>query len=171
MPLPEFQRFQYAFTAHIRDPKAYPRPMGVEAWRMNVYNALLYNNTEGFLLACFPVLHRMLGKRKWARLVRGFFSIHRSRTPYFRQIPDEFIQYLQTEWQHAEGYPDYVLELAHYEWIELVLSVSSLAVDRDHIDSEGDLYPVSRKQRVYSALARLAQARHAYRTRGIANDR
>ena len=139
VPLPEFQRFQYAFTAHIRDPKAHPRPPGIEARRMKIYNELLYNNTEGFLLSCFPVLRSILGKQKWARLVRAFFSTHRSHTPYFRQIPDEFIQYLQTEWQRPEGYPEYVLELAHYEWIELVLSVANRSPDWASIEAEGDL--------------------------------
>ena len=136
--LPEFQRYQLAFTAHIRDPEAHPRPAGVEARRMNIYNELLFNNIEGFLLACFPVLRRVLGTRKWAKLVRAFFSTHRSHTPYSRQIPDEFIQFLQNEWTSADGYPSYLLALAHYEWIELVLSVSNRCADRA-FDAEGDL--------------------------------
>ena len=136
--LPEFQQFQLAFTAHIRDPKANPRPQGIEARRMKIYNELLYNNIESFLLACFPVLRQVLGTRKWARLVRVFFSTHRSRTPYFRQIPDEFIQFLQNEWTPPEGYPPYTLALAHYEWIELVLSVSNRSMDRA-VDAAGNL--------------------------------
>ncbi|MBU1264683.1 MAG: putative DNA-binding domain-containing protein [Gammaproteobacteria bacterium] len=136
--LPEFQRYQLAFTAHIRDPRAHPRPPGVEARRMKVYNELLFNNIEGFLLACFPVLRQVLGARKWAKLVRAFFAAHRSRTPYFRQIPDEFIQYLQNEWTPADGYPPYLLALAHYEWIELVLAVSNRSADRA-FDAAGDL--------------------------------
>lgn len=136
--LPEFQRYQLDFTAHIRDPKAHPRPAGVEARRMNIYNELLYNNVEGFLLACYPVLRKILGARKWARMVRAFFSKHRSRTPYFRQIPDEFLQFLQNEWMPPEGYPPYLLALAHYEWIELMLSVSNRSVDC-RVDAGGDL--------------------------------
>jgi len=136
--LPEFQRYQLAFTAHLRDPEVNPRPPGVEARRMKVYNELLFNNIEGFLLACFPVLRRVLGARKWAKLVRAFFSTHRSRTPYFRQIPDEFIQFLQNEWTPPEGYPPFLLALAHYEWIELVLSVSNRGSDRA-IDAAGNL--------------------------------
>ena len=136
--LPEFQRYQFAFAAHIRDPKTNPRPAGVEARRMKIYNELLYNNVEGFLLACFPVLRQVLGARKWTKLVRAFFSTHRSRTPYFRQIPDEFIQFLQNGWAAPEGYPPWTRSLAHYEWIELVLSVSNRIVDRD-IDDAGDL--------------------------------
>ena len=136
--LPEFQRYQLAFAAHIRDPKAQPRPAGVEARRMKIYNELLFNNVAGFLLACFPVLRQVLGAHKWARLVRAFFSTHRSHTPYFRQIPDEFIQFLQNEWTPPEGYPPYLLALAHYEWIELVLSVSNRSPDQS-VDTDGDL--------------------------------
>ena len=135
---PDFQRYQLAFTAHIRDPKTHPRPAGVDARRMKVYTDLLYNNVEGFLLACFPVLRQVLGTRRWARLVRVFFATHCSHTPYFRQIPDEFIQFLQNEWAPPEGYPPFTLALAHYEWIELVLSVSNRSVDRA-IDAEGNL--------------------------------
>ena len=136
--LPEFQRYQLAFTAHIRDPKAHPCPAGLEARRMKIYSELLYNNIEGFLLACFPVLRQVLGSRKWARLVRAFFGTHRSRTPYFRQIPDEFIQFLQNAWTPADGYPPFTLALAHYEWIELALSVSNRVADRA-VDATGDL--------------------------------
>lgn len=137
--LPEFQRYQNAFTAHIRDPGAHPCPPGVEARRMRIYTELLYNNIEGFLLVCFPVMRQVLGTRKWAKLVRGFFATHRSHTPYFRQIPDEFVQFLQNEWAPPEGYPPYLLALAHYEWIELVLSVSNREVD-SAVDAGGDLF-------------------------------
>lgn len=137
-PLPEFQCYQFAFTAHIRDPKTHPRPAGVAARRMKVYSELLYNNVEGFLLSCFPVLRQVVGARKWAKLVRAFFAAHRSRTPYFRQIPDEFLQYLQNEWKADDAYPPYTLALAHYEWIELVLSVSTRSTG-DVVHAEGDL--------------------------------
>ena len=136
--LPEFQRYQLAFSAHLRDPQAHPRPAGVDARRMKIYTELLYNNVEGFLLTCFPVLRKVLGARKWAKLVRAFFSTHRSRTPYFRQIPDEFVQFLQNEWTAPEDYPPFTLALAHYEWIELVLSVSNRRLDRA-VDAASDL--------------------------------
>ncbi|MEW6413642.1 MAG: putative DNA-binding domain-containing protein [Pseudomonadota bacterium] len=135
---PEFQRWQFAFTAHLRDPQAHPRPAGVEARRMKVYAELLYNNVEGFLLSCFPVLRQVLGTRRWNKLVRAFFATHRSRTPYFRQIPDEFIQFLQNEWVADDAYPPFTLALAHYEWIELVLSVSTRSVGRA-VNAAGDL--------------------------------
>jgi hypothetical protein len=123
----EFQRYQRAFTARIRDPKAHRRPKGAPALRMKVYEELLYNNLDGFLLACFPVCRQILGVRRWNRLVRAFFRDHTNHTPYFRQIPEEFLKYLQDEWVRPEDYPPFLPELAHYEWVELELDTS----DRD----------------------------------------
>ena len=137
--LPRFQAFQFEFTQHIRNPKAHPRPAGVSARRMKVYNELLYNNLESFLLVCFPVLRQILGTRKWGKLVRDFLVEHRCHTPFFRQIPDEFIQYLQSVRGMRENDPPFMLELAHYEWIELVLSVSNKETPLAQIDPEGDL--------------------------------
>lgn len=135
----KFQTFQMDFARHIRDPKANTRPAGVAARRMKIYNELLFNNLEGFLLACFPVLRSLLSDRKWAKLVRDFFAEHRCHTPFFRQIPDEFVQYLQGERGERAGDLPFLQELAHYEWIELVLSVSNKEADNEYIDVQGNL--------------------------------
>lgn len=137
--LPEFQRFQYAFAAHVRDPVKNARPPGTDAARMRVYRRLVYGNIESFLLTCFPVLRKMLGGRRWERLVRAFVAVHRSRSPYFRDIPDEFIRFLQGEWAALPGYPEFMLELAHYEWVELALATSAEVPDWERIDADGDL--------------------------------
>lgn len=157
--LPAFQAFQYAFARHIRDPRNAPRPRGVPARRMKVYNELLFNNIEGFLLACFPVLRSLLGRRRWTALVRDFFATHRCRTPFFRQIPDEFIHYLQTGRGPREDDPPFLLELAHYEWIELALSVSTLEPPVG-VDPEGDLLAGIPILNPVSALLRYAYPVH-----------
>jgi len=135
----DFQDYQRVFAAHIRDPMASARPKGVPARRMRVYNELLYNNVEGFLLACFPVCRQVLGSRRWRRLVKGFFRDHACRTPYFRQIPEEFLRYLQDTWERPEGYPEFLAELAHYEWVELDLETSNKDAQLPAHDPDGDL--------------------------------
>lgn len=134
-----FQDYQRAFTGHIRDPQGSPRPQGVLARHMRVYSELLYNNIEGFLLACFPVCRTILGQRKWTRLARGFFREHRCHTPYFRQIPDEFLKYLQDTWQRPDDVPEFLPELAHYEWVELELATSNRDERLPAFDADGDL--------------------------------
>lgn len=134
-----WQRYQLEFTRHLRNPELHPKPDAVSQQRMKVYSGLLFNNIEGVVSACFPVLVSILGPRKWRRLVKGFFATHRCSTPYFRQVPDEFLQFLQQEWQPDASYPDFMLELAHYEWVELALSVSNLDQATPKHDPDGDL--------------------------------
>lgn len=131
----DFREYQQIFAAHVRDPRGAPRPSGVPARRMRVYNELLYNNIEGFLLACFPVCRRLLGQRAWTRLVRAFFRDHVCATPYFRRIPAEFLDYLAAG--GAEGYPDFLAELAHWEWVELDLDTADASLPAH--DPDGDL--------------------------------
>jgi len=135
----DFQHYQRIFTARIRDPRSQPRPPGAPAQRMRAYEALIYNNLESFLLACFPVCRKLLGKTRWTRLVRAFLRDHVSATPYFREIPAEFLGYLHTIAPIEADLPGWLSELAHYEWVELALDTS----DADHIlppyDEQGDL--------------------------------
>ncbi len=137
--LADWQRYQLKFTAYIRAPKRNPKPAKVAAARMKLYAELLYNNIEGAVSACFPILSSLVGMRKWQQLVREFYATHASHTHYFRQLPDEFILFLQNEWTTQADYPDFTLELAHYEWIELVLSISSLDEQCLPCQTDGDL--------------------------------
>lgn len=125
LELADWQRYQLDFTRHLRDPKCHRKPRGVNQQRLRIYSDTLYDNVAAVVTLCFPVLSSLLGKRRWQRLMRGFFAMHRCHSPYFRQIPAEFLQYLQHDWQADAAYPDFMLELAHYEWIELSLSISN----------------------------------------------
>lgn len=116
---------QYQFSAHLRDPDLNPAPSDIEPRRMKIYSDLVYNNIESFVSSTFPVLHSLLNHDHWQRLVRGFVRDHISHTPYFLEIAQEFLTYLQQEYQAVAADPVFMLELAHYEWVELALDVSS----------------------------------------------
>ncbi|MBU1332509.1 MAG: putative DNA-binding domain-containing protein [Gammaproteobacteria bacterium] len=115
---------QRAFAARIRQPAEQPLLAGVTAERMAVYEALFFNNIEGFISGAFPVLHRLIEASRWQRLVRSFIAEHQARTPYFLQISQEFLAWLQQGYVAEAGDPPFILELAHYEWVELALDVS-----------------------------------------------
>lgn len=135
-PLPAFQDYQFRFTRHIRNPAEHARPQGVPARRMRVYTEIVFNNMEGTLASCYPVCKKVLGARRWQRLVRDFFARHRCSTPLFRQIPEEFLHWLETA--QPQGVPPFLSQLAHYEWVELALAVSD-AVLEEGCDADGDL--------------------------------
>lgn len=135
----DFKDIQYAFTAHLRDPKNNPAPEGIEDRRMGIYRDLFYNNVEGFLSKGFPVIRSIYNDENWHRMVRDFFSRHKSQSPYFLEISQEFLAYLQNERKAQSEDPAGLLELAHYEWVELALNVSDETIKLDDIDVNGDL--------------------------------
>jgi len=118
-----FKSTQLAFAAYIRDPQQNPMPVDVAESRMAMYRALFFNNIEGFLSGNFPVLRALLNDEKWLALTQDFYAKHPCHTPYFLQIPAEFLSYLQHERQGEDDFP-FMLELAHYEWVEMALATS-----------------------------------------------
>lgn len=115
---------QRALAARIRQPTQQPLLDGISAERMAVYETLFFNNIEGFISGAFPVLRRLFEASRWQRLVRCFIAEHQAHTPYFLQISQEFLVWLQQGYVAEVGDPPFMLELAHYEWVELALDVS-----------------------------------------------
>lgn len=120
----KFQQAQLLFAKHLREPDLYPAPADIEDRRMGIYRELIYNNIENLIATVFPVLRSILKDQQWHAIVRDFIHRHQCQTPYFLEISEEFLQYLAQERGLREGDPVFLLELAHYEWIELALDVS-----------------------------------------------
>lgn len=119
-----FQAAQYRFAAHLRNPDKNPAPPGVEPRRLGIYRELIYNNIQGFISGAFPVLRQIVPDDHWQAMVADFVERHQSHSPYFLEISQEFLRYLQEERGAVEGDPAFMLELAHYEWVELALDVA-----------------------------------------------
>lgn len=135
--LPGFRETQIEFAAHIRNPESNPRPADVEPRRMQIYLDLFYNNIEGFLANGFPIAKQVLGHDAWHELVREFVHLHPSDSPYFLEVSQEFLTFLGA--RGAGRVADFMLELCHYEWVELALNVSDVAMPEEEIDPSGDL--------------------------------
>lgn len=115
---------QFALSRHLRDPAAYPPPPGIEERRLAIYRDLFFNNIAGLLAGNFPVIHATLGESTWLQLVRAFYAQHRSHTPLFPEIPREFIRFLESRAELDGEDPPWLVELAHYEWVELALQLA-----------------------------------------------
>lgn len=118
-----FKDIQHAFMQHIKNPDAIPFDGGIEDRRLKIYRELFFNNILGFLSSGFPVLQSVYAKLQWAQLARKFFIEHDCRSPYFIDISKEFVEYLSSEYELSECDPVFMRELAHYEWMELDVSV------------------------------------------------
>ena len=131
-------RLQRDFAAHIRDPRSCPAPEGIEDRRMAIYRNLFFSNIKSFLSANFPVLKSLYEESAWNILCRDFYREHRCHTPLFPELPREFLQYLQETRSDASD-PPFMLELAHYEWVELALSLDESDFESSGIDPDADL--------------------------------
>ncbi|MGB0895441.1 MAG: DNA-binding domain-containing protein [Parashewanella sp.] len=118
-----FADIQNEFMDYIRDPSN-PLPDNIPLKRMLVYRDLFFNNVDGFVSNAFPVLKTLYKEDEWTTLVQNFFVNHDCSTPIFLEIAEEFLLFLQTEYQPTKTDPIFMLELAHYEWLELVVSIA-----------------------------------------------
>ncbi|WP_067865359.1 HvfC family RiPP maturation protein [Neptuniibacter marinus] len=137
--LPSFQKLQYQFSAHIRNPKDNLAPQDIEDRRMAIYRDLFFNNVEGFLSGNFPVLKLISSEQYWLNLARDFFDKHRCHTPYFLEIGKEFIEYVANEREQSLDDPVFLQELIHYEWVELALDASTVELPLADVNANGDL--------------------------------
>lgn len=136
---PDFQEKQYAFAAHIRDPDNVAAPEGIENRRMAIYRSLFFNNLSNLLATMFPVMRKIHPDEHWRSMIRQFMQHHKADTPYFLQLPEEFLGFLEDEYQRGPSDHAFLLELAHYEYVELALSVSTATDDKERVDPDGDL--------------------------------
>lgn len=130
MTSPAFQTQQRAFLNYLRNPSVAGPPEGFDAGRLSVYTDLLYNKFDESLSACFPVINRILTPQAWRALLLEFIANHSCRTPYYRRIPDEFVQYLRQIRPEDPEMP-FLADLAHFEWVELQLSIAE-TIDLPH---------------------------------------
>lgn len=130
---------QREFARHLRDPAMYPMPEGLEDRRVQIYRDLFYNNIENLLSTGFPVIRKLLGAARWHALVRDFYREHASHTPLFTEIGRELQRYLEARAATDRGDPPFLVELAHYEWAELALSLDEHEISTIVHDPAGDV--------------------------------
>lgn len=118
--MPSFRELQQQFTAAVRDPEKGNMP-GIETRRMAVYQELIFNNIVNFTQSAFPVALSIKGEAWWQQAVRSFLIHHRSQSPFFNEIAAEFLNFLRETDRVDSTNPPFLLELMHYEWVELAL--------------------------------------------------
>ncbi|MGJ7517825.1 HvfC family RiPP maturation protein [Pseudomonas baetica] len=111
---------------YLRDPQRYAPPPEMDPARARVYRELVFNNLSSLISGTFPVLVKILGEKRWRELVRIFLRDYRAHTPKFGEIAEEFVEFLASEPAALNdgSWPPFMVELAHYEWVEMALQQS-----------------------------------------------
>ena len=126
MDKPTLYQQQDTLTRYLRDPDRFAPPAGMDVARAQVYRDLVFSNLSSLLSGTFPVLVKILGHGEWSSLVRIFLRDYRAHTPKFGEIAQEFVEFLASEpLALSDGpWPPFMVELAHYEWVEMALQQS-----------------------------------------------
>ncbi|WP_230658602.1 HvfC family RiPP maturation protein [Psychrobacter sp. I-STPA10] len=91
-----------------------------------LYQSLIFNNLRGFLDQCFPVCQSLIDDEQWLMVCQAFMAQHPCHSPYFTEINQSFVDFLaQPEQLETLNLPAYFAELAHYEWVELLVDIHS----------------------------------------------
>ena len=117
---------QNSMGLFLRDPERCGPPAEMDPARAQVYRDLVFANLSSLISGTFPVLVNILGDDQWRALVRAFLRDYRAHTPKFGEIAEEFVEFLASGPQAlADGsWPPFMVELAHYEWVEMALQQS-----------------------------------------------
>lgn len=120
------QEQQTTLGLYLRDPVNNAPPAEMALARVEVYRDLIFQNLSTLLSGTFAVLIKILGDDQWRLLVRIFLRDHRAKTPKFGEIAQEFVEFLANEPNALKpgAWPPFMVELAHYEWVEMVLQQS-----------------------------------------------
>jgi hypothetical protein len=124
---PTLYQQQDTLTRYLRDPDHCAPPTGMDVSRAQVYRDLVFSNLSSLLSGTFPVLVKTVGDSDWRSLLRIFLRDHRARTPKFGEIAQEFVEFLASmPLALNDGpWPPFMVELAHYEWVEMALQQSA----------------------------------------------
>jgi hypothetical protein len=136
---------QNSMGLYLRDPERCAPPAEMDLARAQVYRDLVFANLSSLISGTFPVLVNILGDDQWRALVRLFCAItapHRSSARSPRNSSSSW----RPPQALAEGsWPPFMVELAHYEWVEMALQ-----------QSEAEPLPASARRVAEPPVARLA---------------
>ena len=128
---------QKAFTQAIRNPKQMESVPGISADKLKVYQNLFYNNVSDTLDNAFPIINKILPAQLWTKLKKRFFREHHSHTPEFPRFPYEFVCWLDNKEHHEDEEPDFLVQLALWEWTEIDVLMDNSDISKQ-VDSEVD---------------------------------
>ncbi len=86
-------RAQAELADHVRNP-ALPAPAGIAPERLAVYTRLVRNNLKSFLDLCFSDSSLLLDPAQWQDWQNRFLIEARPESPFFNDIPAQFLAYL-----------------------------------------------------------------------------
>ncbi len=114
---------------------------------LTVYHSLVLNSIEEFTENAYPWVYSVLEKQ-WPKIIEDYVALYPSKSALFYKSVEAFPEFLASEFwktQYPE-YPNYLSELASYEWLEL-----SLYNHHDEFFDLGSSYKINSAHRMLAS--------------------
>jgi hypothetical protein len=109
----------------------------IENKRLKVYQNLFFNNIKNFVDNTFVVTKTLFTEKEWESLIKDFLLNAYSRTPYFKDISNEFYNF------HKYKLEKHISELMDYELSELRLYIKDADFSINYKLNTNDLFKIS----------------------------
>lgn len=113
---------QERFAAWLRDGQGDPPP-GFPPERARIYRELVLGNMGALLSSRLPRLRAALSAKRWDGLIGDYLRSKRAQTPLFHHMGGEFVAWLMDGGLPQGKRREYLLELAHFDWLSGELEV------------------------------------------------
>ena len=130
---------QLAFTQALRKPDS-DLPNGVNQTQLKIYRELFFNNFVGVLSSAFPVIKSLFSEERWLQMVEAFYQSHECHIPEFPRMPMEFVIWLEQREKPMADEPDFLYELALWEWTELDVALDEADFEIQDCDIHNDSF-------------------------------
>ena len=130
--------FQETLARAVRQGSADPAAP-LDAERLAVYARLVRNNINGFIQRCYPQAARYAAPEQWVAAKEAFVAEGRAHSPYFQDIPGEFLAYCREVFR----LPEHLLELMRFEHSQLLAETAPTPPDNSFEWDEDTLFRLS----------------------------
>lgn len=93
--------------------------LDVGAERMLVYRQLVHNRFRNTTRDFIPRTLARLGKARYHQDMDAFLEEHAAHSPYLRDLPAEFVEWVLPRWADDPEVPSYLCDLARHELLDL----------------------------------------------------
>ena len=97
----------------------------IQPERLQLYQQLIFSGQSELLQNAFPVVFEILSATAWEHLIKNYLKNASCQTPIYYKIPEDFVHYLQA----TRVLPEDLIELAHYEWLEVSIDLMAVQVE------------------------------------------
>lgn len=124
MPLPEHTSAQHQadLAEYIRHPQSAKKPHGIDGKRLAVYADLVRNNLSSFINRCFSETRQWVDEKEWFNLQEAFLQQGKPQSPYFRDIPKQFLHFVQKQ----NRLPEKLLAMMDFEHHQLLAEIAPI---------------------------------------------